>query len=385
MIFTLISVILFIGYALLIATITYGWSRLKAFNRTDLPTEIKVSVIVAVRNEAGNIELLLDSLLAQKYPSHLLEIIIVDDHSSDSTSRLVKDFIAQKTESEKLKLVTLGEKDDSGKKAAIDRGIQESKGEMIIITDADCAAGSQWILTVASYYAEHRPQMILGPVRMNDKGSFFGKLQSLEFISLISSAAGSCSAGFPILANGANMAFTRNAYECCGGFSGNLQYPSGDDMFLMMNIKRKFGAKAIHFLRSEEAIVNTPATLGFKPFIQQRLRWVSKSRGYTDPVLIAASILVFLTNVLLFFSAFAAIVAPEFLKFFLALYVLKMIIDLPLMLSYSRFQRKRPLMILFPLMELLNAGYTLLIGIAGNIGKYEWKGRCVSGKGMKRG
>jgi len=84
-------------------------------------------------------------------------------------------------------------------------------------------------------------------------------------------------------------------------------------------------------------------------------------------------------------TAFAAIVGPEFLKFFLALYILKMIIDLPLMLSYSRFQRKRPLMILFPLMELLNAVYTLLIGIAGNIGKYEWKGRRVSGKGMERG
>ena len=41
-------------------------------------------------------------------------------------------------------------------------------------------------------------------------------------------------------------------------------------------------------------------------------------------------------------------------------------------------------MILFPLMELLNAVYTLLIGIAGNIGTYEWKGRQVSNRRMER-
>ena len=220
--------------------------------------------------------------------------------------------------------------------------------------------------------------MILGPVRMTDDGSFFGKLQSLEFSSLISSAAGSCNAGFPLLANGANMAFTRHAYESCGGFLDNAHYPSGDDMFLMMSIKKKFGAKAIRFLRSEEAIVNTPATQGVKPFFQQRMRWVSKSRGYTDPILISTSIIVFLLNALLVVSAFSTFFFPEYLTLFLILYVLKLIVDLPLMVSFNRFQRSVKLLWLFPMMELLNAVYTLVIGIAGNIGKYEWKGRSVS-------
>ena len=226
--------------------------------------------------------------------------------------------------------------------------------------------------------------MILGPVSMSDNEGFFGKLQALEFMSLISSAAGSCNAGFPILANGANIAFTRLAYESCGGFSGNLQYPSGDDIFLMMNIKRRFGTETIRFLRSESAIVITPAAHGLKPFIQQRLRWISKSRGYTDFLLIVTSILVFLTNSLLVFTAFASVVNPGYFRLFLGLYLLKMIIDLPLMLNYSNFQRSKSLMILFPLMELLNAVYTLLIGIAGNIGTYEWKGRHVSNRRMER-
>lgn len=380
MIVQAISIVLFVGYALLITAISIGWWRLKVFKITDSLPGINVSIIVAVRNESSNIQQLLNSLLAQNYPSHLLEIIIVDDHSIDSTSQLIEDFIVQNKVSKRLKLIALGKNDSSGKKAAIDRGIHASKGELIVITDADCTAGCLWISTMVSYYTEHHPQMILGPVRMTDGVSFFGKLQSLEFMSLISSAAGSCNAGFPILANGANIAFTRQAYESCGGFSENLQFPSGDDMFLMMSIKKKFGAKAIRFLRSEDAIVNTPATAGFKSFIQQRLRWVSKSRGYTDPMLIASSILVFLTNTWLVFTALLAIFFPEYLKIFLIFSFFKLLVDLPLMISFSHFQKSKNLLWLFPVMELLNAVYTLLIGIAGNIGKYEWKGRQVSMK-----
>ncbi len=380
MISTLISVIIYISYASLIIAITIGWRRLKAFNLTGSLPQFKVSVIVAARNEAGNIELLLNNLLTQNYPLHLLEIIIVDDHSTDSTSKVVREFIASKKVSDIFQLIILEADNLSGKKAAIAKGIQASKGELIVITDADCTVGTSWISAMAIYFAEHKPQMILGPVYMAHKGSFFGKLQSLEFTSLISSAAGSCGAGLPILANGANMAFTRHSYESCGGFSGNMQYPSGDDIFLMMSIKRKSGAKAIHFLRSAKAIVNTPATPGFKEFIQQRLRWVSKSRGYTDPVLISASIIVFLANVWLVFTAFAAIVSKEYLQLFLILYIFKILIDLPLMYGYSRFQRSTSLLWLFPFMEILNAVYTLLIGIAGNLGKYEWKGRRFSAK-----
>jgi len=376
MIFLLFASVVFVFYAILIIAVSVGWWGLKVFNNAVTNQEISVSVIVAVRNEAGNIETLLHSLLQQNYPQ--LEIIIVDDYSTDDTKRLLEEISENTRTAENLKILSLGKEEGIGKKAALSRGIKSASGELIVITDADCTAGVSWIQSLASFYAEYKPQMILGPVRMADGGTFFGKLQSLEFISLISSAAGSCNAGFPLLANGANIAFTRSAFESCGGFKGNMQYPSGDDMFLMMNIKRKFGANSIRFLRSEEALVSTPATTELRPFIQQRLRWVSKSRGYTDPSLIMASILVFLANFWLIATAFSALFLPGHLKFFLLLFLVKLLVDIPLMLSFARFQRSVKLLLLFPFMELLNAAYTVVIGIAGNFGKYEWKGRKVS-------
>lgn len=380
-----ISLVIFIGYALLIICITIGWWRLNDFKSPASPVNAKISVIVAARNEAGNIESLLKSLLQQNYPPDLMEIIIIDDHSTDDTALLAEALIAAGSHDFKSKLIRLNRKSGMGKKAAIHEGIAASSGDLIVITDADCTFGTSWISTIAAYYEMHRPQMILGPVRMTDGGSLFGKLQSLEFMSLISSAAGSCNTGFPLLANGANIAFTRKAYDSCKGFSGNMHFPSGDDMFLMMSIKKKFGAKAIQFLRSEDAIVSTPAMIGLKPFLEQRIRWVSKSRGYRDPFLIVASMIVFLANFCLVSLAFSALFFAGFIKFFLLLFLIKTAIDFPLMFSFNRFQRSGfLLMVIFPVMELLNAVYTVFIGITGNFAKYEWKGRTVSSGDYKK-
>jgi hypothetical protein len=52
-----------------------------------------------------------------------------------------------------------------------------------------------------------------------------------------------------------------------------------------------------------------------------------------------------------------------------------MVIDFPLMISFARFQKSVALLWLFPFMEILNAAYTVFIGIVGNSWKYEWKGR----------
>jgi cellulose synthase/poly-beta-1,6-N-acetylglucosamine synthase-like glycosyltransferase len=372
--FQVITGIIFICYLVLITVISRGWFILKTFKPISNISQTRVSLIVAVRNEAGNIKNLLNSIFNQDYPSHLLEVIIVDDHSTDNTVQLLYDLAPAK---QNFTIVKLEEENSFGKKAALDAGIRKATGELIIITDADCTANTNWISTLVSYYTEKRPLMILGPVKINYEQNIFSKLQSLEFVSLISSAAGSCNAGFPLLANGANIAFSKQAYYDCGGFTKNMNFSSGDDMFLMMNIKNRFGVNSIHFVKSADAIVSTNAIKGLRSFINQRKRWVSKSRGYTDPFLVLATFIVYLTNLILVATAFLAIIQPERYWFFIVIFLLKSTIDFPIMLNYSRFQGNVLLMWFFPLLELLNAFYTSFIGIAGNIGNIEWRGRRV--------
>ena len=113
---------------------------------------VKVSVIVPARNEALVIEHCLLSLMHQNYPDDLLEIIIVDDHSEDDTAAIVN-----KCASGKLRLISLHNYLKEGdiiahKKKAIEIGIAESSGDVIITTDADCIAGKDWISTIVNFY-----------------------------------------------------------------------------------------------------------------------------------------------------------------------------------------------------------------------------------------
>ncbi len=95
----------------------------------------KVSVIVLVYNAENNIATLIESLLDLDYPKELLEIIIVDNNSSDMTKEIAKQF--------PVKL--LEEKNIQSSYAARNRGIHNAKGEILAFIDSDCTATPPWV------------------------------------------------------------------------------------------------------------------------------------------------------------------------------------------------------------------------------------------------
>ena len=77
-------------YGFFILWFYYGWVKLNSFIPTHKTANIFVSIVIAARNEAENLPLLLNDLAKQSYPENLFEIVIVDDHSTDKTVDLVK-------------------------------------------------------------------------------------------------------------------------------------------------------------------------------------------------------------------------------------------------------------------------------------------------------
>src|SRR5690606_12288350 len=110
-----------------------GWAALPSFSKKSTP-KTKVSVLIAARNEAANIGRTLSDILAQDFPEELLEIIVVDDHSTDDTAAVVRSFAGQG-----VKLLKLDESQplNSYKKKAISVAIEKATGDFIVTTDAD--------------------------------------------------------------------------------------------------------------------------------------------------------------------------------------------------------------------------------------------------------
>ena len=217
--------------------------------------------------------------------------------------------------------------------------------------------------------------MIIGPVCFHKDNSTFKKIQNLEFLSLIVSGAGAAKISHPIMCNGANLAFSKSAYSKVMTNEKEENFISGDDIFLMLKIKRKYGSQAIHFLKSYDAIVYTEAKNTFKDFFDQRIRWVSKSRGYSSISLILTSLIIYIFNYFLLAGAILSFFFPELISYTLILFLIKCIIDLPILFGITKFVKRKKLLFFFLPLQLIYILYISIIGFVGNFLKFEWKGR----------
>lgn len=375
MILIFISTGVAIGYAMLILLYRRMWDRGSESRGSMVANTHKpVSVIVPCRNEALNIETCIRALLAQDYPTHLLEIIIVDDHSTDNTVE-----IAQTCSGQSLRVIHLSNNISSvqGKKAAISKGVSVSSGTIILTTDADCTPPVSWVSTMTACQKEKDAVFVSGPVMFRGTNKPLDLFQTLDFLSLQGITAASVSAGFHGMSNGANMGFTREAFDAVEGFKGIDHIASGDDMLLMQKIQQRFPGR-IAYCRSQAAIVNTRPEPTLKAFLRQRIRWASKATHYHDKRILPVLLLVYLHNI----SFLAMLTAGIFgytsaLVTAGALLAFKTIVELCFLWPVAGFFGLRQLLPWFPLAQPFHIVYTVVSGLFGQFGSYQWKGRTV--------
>ncbi len=361
-----------VAYLIVIGIITYGWFSLVTNPDNHAAADkINVSVVIAVRNESNNIIKLLKQIVNQDYDNNYFEIIIVNDHSIDNTLQLINEFKTDNTHAKILVVEATG----NGKKNALKEGISKSLAELIITTDGDCNVKPGWLKSIVVYYNSTNCKVILGPVVYENEKSILQKFFSLDFISLVASGAGSTGVGLPLMGNGANIAFRRDIYNATVDIGNSKNYASGDDVFLIHNVAKKYGAKSIGFLRNNNAIVSTSPPSNLSQFIRQRSRWASKATGYQLLWPITVALTVFLFNLLLFLMLAGSIFFPWLLIVYLLIIITKFVIDSPLVFNFLSFTVKTNLKPLFFVLEFIYPIYIVFAAIASIFFSFEWKGR----------
>ncbi|MBC8175185.1 MAG: glycosyltransferase [Candidatus Marinimicrobia bacterium] len=357
------------------------WLR-NGLSSTDTDISIEkhptVSVIVAARNEEDSIGNLLENLLNQSYPQEQVEIIIVNDNSTDLTGDII-DRYAKKHSQIKHLLIQDTPPDWSPKKWALSRAIQDSSGDILLFTDADCTMTSNWITLMVSSFSDETIGIAAGPNLLRKDGGLMDQMLLHDSIGQDAFTAGTILRGLPLTCTGRNLAIRHTAFEDAGGYDGTETFISGDDDLLMHKIISS-GWK-VSFTIHTDAVIQSYPPSDFVEFIKQRLRFASKGKSYytlpfTSNHLKTVLLFLFITNLSVLSGQISFLINQNIPA--LIPWIIKMVADWTLMKKYTYLISRQLNVFTLILTGIWHSLYVVIFGLLGPFVPISWKGRHSS-------
>lgn len=363
----LTAILAFAIYTTVVGFLITGFVRADNRRGQYLP---KVSVIVAARNEASNIERCLRSLAAQTYPRHLMQIVVVNDRSGDATGNILDRHRTTSETSMVVKHIGAVPQGMAPKKFALGQGIKSANGELIFTTDADCEPLSEWIAETVPLFLEE-VGVVIGPAPLQPTATLLEKLLSLDTFATALVAAGAAGWNVGVTCTGRNLAYRKKVFDDVGGFAAIQHSLSGDDDLFLQLVKKRTRWRVRYSINPKTAVPSPPPR-NFSNFIAQRRRHVSASKFYSKPI--QAGYLAFnLSNLTLFAFLIYGIMNPGYLAFAITLFCAKLVLDfVALFVIVNKFTRLN-LLSFFLMWEFFFLINQVVISPFGLIGRIKWK------------
>ncbi|MCP4724557.1 MAG: glycosyltransferase [bacterium] len=328
-----------------------------------------VTILIPARNEEKNIGSCLDSIKSLDYPEDRFEVIVIDDHSDDSTAEIASEKIRDLDNYRLIKLSEL-ENAGTGKIGGLIEGYKSAAGEIVFQTDADCRVPSTWIKTVLRKFSENTG-VVGGLIYLRSKeNTLFSRIQSLDWLYLVGIGAGANRVGFPLSCIGNNIAVRKKAYEDTGGYT-KIPFSITEDFALFKAIVRS-GWKA-GFSVSKDSLVESSPPETIKDLIRQRIRWSSggiQQAGY--------GIVLLATAFVFHFSVIAGIIARIDPVYWLTAVLVSFLVDSIFLFAVTKKIAKLNTLRYLFLFEIYYYFYTTALGVLSPFMRsVTWKGRKI--------
>ncbi|WP_406477182.1 glycosyltransferase [Streptomyces sp. NBC_01615] len=220
------------------------------------PITEPVSVLVPAYNEAKCIENTVRSLMASEHP---IEVIVIDDGSSDGTARIVEEL--------GLPNVRVVRQHNAGKPAALNRGLANARYDIIVMMDGDTVFEPATVRELVQPFADASVGAVAGNAKVGNRDSLIGAWQHIEYVMGFNLDRRMydilrCMPTIP----GAVGAFRRSALERVGGMSDDTL---AEDTDITMAMHRD-GWRVVY---AEKARAWTEAPETVQQLWSQRYRW----------------------------------------------------------------------------------------------------------------
>jgi cellulose synthase/poly-beta-1,6-N-acetylglucosamine synthase-like glycosyltransferase len=300
----------------------------RANNRPYSAATPTVSVIIPAHNEEDKLFATLSSLAKQTYP--YVEFVIVNDRSSDTTASIIESFV-QKDARFKLVNVLQPSKRYAPKVNAVNTGIQQSTGEIILASDADCQYPEAWIEGMVSHFEED-VSMVVGYVestRLGQAKNWVQRFESTDWFTLIMVSRSLTHFGWKFASSANNQGYRRSAFKAIGGFGSSGRAPSGDEDLLTQRMGKLPGMRVV-FASSPEVRVLTQPVPNLLALLRQRRRWVSRYHHalHYHPGFIGSIAILGLQSVMLSLGVFLAPFVPALVPWVFGLWTVKLAVEL---------------------------------------------------------
>ena len=320
-----------------------------------------MAVVIPFRNEEQRIGVLIESIKnSRQLPSMF---IFVDDHSTDRTVQLIAESLGEIDHT--VISMPVGEE---GKKRAIRKGIEQTYTKWILSMDADVSFSPDYFDHLSDL--KEADMYILPAILTAEK-----ELHHLFEVDLILVNAANCGiSGLkrPILASGANLLYTKEAFMRYDDLKRHQHMPSGDDIYLLRDFRER-GAN-IRLMTGTEVSIRTETPQTLKEFIHQRLRWIAKTGDVKDHLSTGLAIIQLLLS-MSFVVLLVYLAMTGNWNLFLISFLIKTSLDMLLFLPFfDRIKRMRSWLFI-PLYEVIFPFYSLMILVMMYFFKPEWKGR----------
>lgn len=241
--------------------------KIDFFSESENP---QVSVVIPARNEEENILNCINSISNSNYPIENFEIIAVNDRSTDKTGEILTE-LSHKVKN--LKVVNIDEAhlhiNLKGKPGALQSGIDEANGEIILMTDADCKVAPNWIKKISSCYKNKNIGFVASFTNVEGKG-LFNRIQAIEWIYMHTLACAGIGLGYPLGCFGNNISVRKSDFDEIGGFE-KIRFSVTEDLALITEFHKQ--GKGIIYLVDEDADIDTLPCRTLGDYIKQHHRW----------------------------------------------------------------------------------------------------------------
>ncbi len=321
----------FSTYFLLMIILALGLVQLpysKISKGKSLPT---VTVLVSSRNEERDLPECISSLEKLNYPEGKLQVVLVNDRSTDNTEQLIKEAAQRNEHFIGLNTTDYPHHNLEAKARGIALGFKHAVGEWVFITDADAIVHPDWIRASLDDVDEHTG--MVGGALMVEPISWLAKLERVCWAFVQMFNLGMSGWGIPFVCVGPNMAMRKSIYDEAGGLE-NRNFTIAEDLALFKMVTEA-GYKVKTYM-DERTVVRLKPVPSFRHLISQQRRWL---KGGLDDGILYLIILGLAFGWGLLVSSYILFGWLLSLKYYLIFTVSKLVIDI-LFLSLQRSRMK---------------------------------------------